>query len=353
MSRFWSEVVKTISPYVPGEQPQDKQYIKLNTNENPYPPSPKVLEAIREEVGSDLRLYPDPVCHRLVRSISDFFDVEEDQVFVGNGSDEVLAFAFLAYFNQGDTILYPDITYSFYPVYSNMFQIDYDRIPLNDQFDIVLEDYKRTNDGIIIANPNAPTGKLLPLSDIMKILDWNPGQVVIVDEAYVDFGGQSAVSLIDEYDNLLVVQTTSKSRSLAGMRIGYALGHRDLIDGLNRVKNSINSYTMDRLALAAGAAAMDDKAYFDETRQKIIKTREWVTEELRGLGFDVVDSASNFVFASPVSMKAEDLFIKLKEAGLLVRYFNKPRISEYLRISIGTDDEMKAFVEGVRKILEK
>ncbi len=353
MSKYWSQVVKTVEPYVPGEQPRDKKYIKLNTNENPYPPSPMVLEALKNQISGDLRLYPDPVCKDLIESIADFYHIDKNQVFVGNGSDEVLAFAFLAYFNEGDRILYPDITYSFYPVYSNLFQVDYDPIPLTDSFEVNIEDYKRDNKGVIIANPNAPTGKLLTLEAIKQILEWNKDQVVIVDEAYIDFGGQSALSLIEDYDNLLVVQTMSKSRSLAGMRIGFAIGHPDLIDGLNRVKNSINSYTIDRLALAAGTAAMKDEAYFEETRHKIMATRDWVSQELSDLGFDVIPSAANFIFASPVSVKAEELFRELKDKGLLVRYFNKPRISEYLRISIGTDQEMKDFIEGVRDILGK
>ncbi len=353
VSKYWSQVLKTVEPYVPGEQPRDREYIKLNTNENPYPPSPLVLEAMKKEISGDLRLYPDPTCHDLLEAIGAYYGKDTSQVFVGNGSDEVLAFAFLAYFNQGDRILYPDITYSFYPVYANMFQISYDLIPLNEDFKVKVEDYQRENKGVIIANPNAPTGKLLSLADIKQILDWNKDQVVIVDEAYIDFGGQSAVSLIDEYDNLLVVQTMSKSRSLAGMRIGFAIGHPDLIDGLNRVKNSINSYTIDRLALVAGRAAMEDKEYFEKTRLKIMETREWVTRELRAIGFDVIPSAANFIFASPASMEAEKLFLQLKEKGLLVRYFNKPRISEYLRISIGTDKEMEALVKGVKDILGK
>ena len=344
--------MKTIEPYVPGEQPQDKKYIKLNTNENPYPPSPKVLEAITQEVVGDLRLYPDPSCHRLIDAISKCHNLSPEQVFAGNGSDEVLAFAFLAYFNEGDTILYPDITYSFYPVYSNMFQVNYKRIPLDDDFDIIVDKYKANNDGIIIANPNAPTGKALPLEKIREILEWNKNQVVIVDEAYVDFGCESAVSLIQEFNQLLVVQTMSKSRSLAGMRIGYAMGNPELIDGLNRVKNSVNSYTMDRLAIVAGEAAMIDKKYFDDICYRIIKTREWVVCELKNLGFHVIDSAANFVFASPASIEAKKLFLELKQNGLLVRYFDKPRINNYLRISIGTDEEMKAFIKGVKLILE-
>lgn len=350
MSKYWSDVIRTIEPYVPGEQPQDKKYIKLNTNENPYPPSPRAVEAIEAETGDSLRLYPDPLCKKMVTAVADYYEIEEDQVFIGNGSDEVLAFAFLAFFNQGDRILYPDITYSFYPVYSNMFQVNYDLQPLTDGFDISLEDYNRANDGVIIANPNAPTGKALSLNQIRQVLEANRNQVVIIDEAYVDFGAESAVALINEYDNLLVVQTLSKSRSLAGIRVGFALGNEGLIDGLNRVKNSINSYTLDRLALVAGAAAMADSAHFEETTGKIIATRTWVTERLRAMGFDVPDSKANFVFAAPSKMDAETLFLRLKEEGILVRYFNKPRINGYLRISIGTDDEMEALCSAVQRI---
>ena len=308
------------------------------------------IKAIKEEMGDSLRLYPDPLCCKMVTAVADYFQLEENQVFVGNGSDEVLAFAFLAYFNQGDTILYPDITYSFYPVYSNMFQVNYNLQPLTDGFDVTLEDYKQENDGVIIANPNAPTGKALTLDQLKEILDFNQNRVVIVDEAYVDFGADSAVALIKDYENLLVVQTLSKSRSLAGMRVGYAIGSPELIDGLNRVKNSINSYTLDRLAIVAGAAAMADKAYFKETTTKIIQTRRWVTERLRNLGFDIPESYANFIFAAPSRISAEALFTKLKEQGILVRYFNKPRINGYLRISIGTDEEMEALCKAIEAI---
>ena len=351
MSRFWSKTIKDIEPYVPGEQPKDMKYIKLNTNENPYPPSQKVIEAISEANDSSLRLYSDPLSTALVDAVADYHGLAKDQVFVGNGSDEVLAFSFLAFFDEGDRIIYPDITYSFYPVYSNLFSVANDRKPLTDGFDIKVEDYLEENDGVIIANPNAPTGKLMSLGNIRRILEANRNQVVLVDEAYIDFGGESAVSLIDEFDNLLVVQTMSKSRSLAGLRIGYAMGHRDLIDGLNRVKNSINSYTLDRLAIVAGAAAMKDKAYFEETCNKIIATRDRVSEELRAMGFDVLESKANFVFAKPPTGDAKSLFESLKKEGILVRYFNKPRINEYLRISIGTDEEMKQLCSVVKSLL--
>lgn len=353
MSKFWSKVVRTIEPYVPGEQPQDKKYIKLNTNECPYPPSPMVIDAITSEVGERLRLYPDPHCSKFIHSIASYYNINENQVFVGNGSDEILAFSFLAYFNPGDTILYPDITYSFYPVYSNLFGINYNLQPLTDGFDIKLSDYAKKNNGIIIANPNAPTGKALTLVEIRQILDTNRDSVVIVDEAYVDFGAESAISLINDYDNLLIVQTLSKSRSLAGMRIGFALGNEVLIDSLNRIKNSINSYTLDRLAIVAGAAAMEDEIYFQTITKKIIDTRGWVTDRLRSLGFIVPESKANFVFAAPTKIDAKTLFVELKKAGILVRYFDKPRIDGYLRISIGTDEEMNILCQVIESIQNK
>lgn len=352
MSKFWSNVVQTIEPYVPGEQPQDRKYIKLNTNESPYPPSPKVIEAINAENGDALRLYPDPNCTKMVEAVADYYQINKSQVFVGNGSDEVLAFSFLAFFNPGDTIIYPDITYSFYPVYSNMFGINYRLPSLTDEFDIVVSDYEQENDGVILANPNAPTGKAVSLSDIKRVLEANKEQVVIIDEAYVDFGAESAISLVDSYDNLLVVQTLSKSRSLAGMRVGFAIGQSHLIDGLNRVKNSINSYTLDRLAIVAGAEAMKDRAYFEEMTQKIIDTRTWVTKRLESLGFTIPESKANFVFAAPSRIDAKTLFQKLKAEGILVRYFDKPRINGYLRISIGTDEEMTALCDAIEKIQE-
>lgn len=351
MSKFWSTRIQAVEPYVPGEQPRDKQYIKLNTNENPYPPSNAVIEAIKKATDEGLRLYPDPLCRVLTEAISDYYDVPEEQIFVGNGSDEVLAFAYQAFFNPGETILYPDITYSFYPVYSKMFDVQANLKPLSEDFDVVIDDYKAPNDGVIIANPNAPTGKLLSLLEIKSILDANKEVVVIVDEAYIDFGGATAISLVKDYDNLLVVQTMSKSRSLAGMRIGMAIGQAPLITGLNKVKNSINSYTLDRLALVAGAAAMKDDAHFKETCQKIIATRTWVTQQLEAMDFVVPESKANFVFAAPQSVEAKKLFLALKEKGILVRYFDLPRINGYLRISIGTDEEMKKLIEGIQSII--
>ncbi len=351
MSKFWSTRIQDIKPYVPGEQPQDKKYVKLNTNENPYPPSTAVIEAIKKATDEGLRLYPDPLCRTLRSAISGYYDVSEEQVFVGNGSDEVLAFAYQAFFNPGGTILYPDITYSFYPVYSKMFDVKENLKSLTDDFDVVIGDYKAPNNGVIIANPNAPTGKLLSIEEIKMILEANSEVVVIVDEAYIDFGGTTAVKLVKDYENLLVVQTMSKSRSLAGMRIGMAMGQAPLIAGLNMVKNSINSYTLDRLALVAGAAAMKDTQYFEETCQKIIATRKWVTQQLEDMDFVVPESKANFVFAAPQTVNAKKLFLGLKEKGVLVRYFDQPRINGYLRISIGTDEEMQVLIDGIQSMI--
>jgi len=351
MSKFWNNNTGNLEPYVPGEQPQDKKYIKLNTNENPYPPSPKVMEAIAKANDEGLRLYPDPLCQQLNTAIADYYNLELDQVFTGNGSDEVLAFAWQAFWGPEKKIAYPDITYSFYPVYSQMFQTQATAIPLDESFAIGVGDYEGDWDGIVIANPNAPTGRFLDLVTIEKILIGHSDTLVLVDEAYIDFGGQSAVTLINQYDNLLVVQTMSKSRSLAGMRIGYAMGHKDLIEGLNRVKNSINSYTMDRLALVAGAAAMTDQPYFEEACRKVIRTREQTSRDLKALGFDVLPSKANFLFAAPSKMASETLFQRLKDRGILVRYFNKPRIKAYLRISIGTDDEMARMISVMKELL--
>ncbi len=354
MSKYWSKAIRDIKPYVPGEQPKDMKYIKLNTNENPYPPSPGVIKAIAEaagEAGKNLRLYPDPTCEELRRAIADYYKLDKQQVFVGNGSDELLAFSFLAFFDSGKTVLFPDITYSFYRVYAALFRTDYREIPLNEDFSIPVEAFFKAKGGIIIPNPNAPTGKLLPLRDIQDILENNEDSVVIIDEAYIDFGGESAVSLIERYENLLVIQTFSKSRSLAGLRIGMALGSRELIEGLDRVKNSINSYTLDRIALAAAVQAIRDKKYFEETRRRIISTRERVSRELVKIGFKVIESGANFIFISHETVHARDIFKSLRERGILVRYFNEPRIDNYLRVSIGTEEDMDFFLKAVKEIV--
>lgn len=350
MSKFWSPLTASLIPYVPGEQPKDKTYIKLNTNENPYPPSPKVIDAITGAVNADLRLYPDPTCEGLVQAAADYYGLTAQQVFVGNGSDEILAFAFAAFFDPSKKLLFPDITYSFYKVYAKLYGLQTELIPLDEQFNIQVEAFHSDNGGIIIPNPNAPTAQLLPLESICKLLESNPNQAVIIDEAYIDFGGQSAVELIKDYRNLLVVQTLSKSRSLAGLRVGFAFGSEELIEGLNRIKNSFNSYTLDRLALAGAAASLEDEAYFRETTAKVIATRERVTKQLVAIGFMVTDSKANFVFISHKAIAAKDIFQQLRDKGVLVRYFDQPRIHEYLRVSIGTDEEMDAFIKALQEI---
>lgn len=346
--RTWEKNVRTVVPYTPGEQPKFVDVIKLNTNENPYPPSPKVKECLEKMNTEAFRLYPEPACDTLVDALAETYHMDRDEIFVGVGSDDVLAMCFLTFFNSEKPILFPDITYSFYDVWAELFRVPYEKQPLNEQFEIVKEDYYKENGGIIFPNPNAPTGALLPLSAIEDVVKHNPDSVVIVDEAYIDFGGESALPLIDRYDNLLVVQTFSKSRSMAGMRIGYAMGNEQLIKYLSDVKYSFNSYTMNATAIALGTAAMRDRAYFEETKAKIIATRERAKERLAALGFSFVDSRANFIFAAHKSVPAEELFLALKQAGIYVRYFKKPRIDNYLRITIGTDEEM----EELYKFLE-
>lgn len=346
--RTWEKNVRTVVPYTPGEQPKFVDVIKLNTNENPYPPSPKVKECLEKMNTEAFRLYPEPACDTLVDALAETYHMDRDEIFVGVGSDDVLAMCFLTFFNSEKPILFPDITYSFYDVWAELFRVPYEKQPLNEQFEIVKEDYYKENGGIIFPNPNAPTGALLPLSAIEDVVKHNPDSVVIVDEAYIDFGGESALPLIDRYDNLLVVQTFSKSRSMAGMRIGYAMGNEQLIKYLSDVKYSFNSYTMNATAIALGTVAMRDRAYFEETKAKIIATRERAKERLAALGFSFVDSRANFIFAAHKSVPAEELFLALRQAGIYVRYFKKPRIDNYLRITIGTDEEM----EELYKFLE-
>lgn len=350
----WEDNVRTVVPYVPGEQPNKKHMIKLNTNENPYPPTPAVQEALKNISVDKLRRYPDPASTVLVDAIAEAYGVPSDHVFAGVGSDDVLAMIFLTFFNSKKPILFPDITYSFYDVWADMLRIPYEIQPLDEQFCICKEDYLKPNGGVIFPNPNAPTGVLLELSDIEEIVAGNPDVVVVVDEAYIDFGGESALPLIDKYDNLLVVQTFSKSRSLAGMRIGYVFGQPKLIKYLNDVKYSFNSYTMDETSLVLGTAAVKDIAYFEETRKRIMDTREWVKQELKALGFTFGDSMSNFIFASHKEVRAELLLEELRKRNIYVRHFKKPvRISNYLRISIGTDEEMKKFLTVLKEILTK
>lgn len=351
MSKYWSKTLKGLKPYVPGEQPRDKKYIKLNTNENPYPPSPSVLEAIKTAADEGLRLYPDPACDELRLALAQYYGLNKEQVFVGNGSDEILAFAFMAFFDPGKAIVFPDVTYSFYPVYAKLFNIDYELAHLNDDFHIPLETFLKNNGGVILPNPNAPTGIYMPLESIERILKHNRDYAVVIDEAYVDFGGESAVRLIKDYANLLVIQTMSKSRALAGLRVGFALGQEDMIEGLHRVKNSFNSYTLDRIALAGAVKAVQDNSYFEEIRNCIISTRERVSEALRDMGFIVTPSMANFLFITHPKVCAEYLFKQLRHRGILVRYFKEHRIDNHLRVSIGTDIEMNIFLDAVSQIL--
>ncbi|UUA72587.1 histidinol-phosphate transaminase [Cellvibrio sp. QJXJ] len=350
MSKFWSQVVRELEPYVPGEQPQIDGLIKLNTNESPYPPSPKVIDVINHDTIDRLRLYPDPNSKKLKNTIATYYGVTAEQVFVGNGSDEVLALLFMAFFQQDKPLLFPDISYSFYPVYCKLFGIDYQTIALRDDYTINFADYPQANGGIIFPNPNAPTAIGKPLAEIEALLQQNTESVVVVDEAYVDFGAETAIKLVDKYPNLLVVQTLSKSRSLAGMRVGLAVGHKDLIDALDRVKNSFNSYPLDRIAEAAAVVAFEDEDYFARCRDQIIATRDWTTTELEKLGFRVLPSQANFVFAEPQGKSAADLAQYLRDHKILVRYFNKPRISQFLRITIGTDEQMQALIDALKKV---
>ena len=349
--RFWSPEVRELEPYVPGEQPKIQNLLKLNTNENPYPPSPKVVEAVQkvlENSADALRLYPDPDASELKQAIAKQQNVAVGNVFVGNGSDEVLAHIFKAFFVQEQPLLYPDITYSFYPVYSQFFGVKTKILPLNDDFEIVVDDYKQANGGIIIANPNAPTSIALGLSAIEEILQANPNSVVVIDEAYVDFGAASAVKLVEKYENLVVCQTTSKSRSLAGLRVGFAIAQPHLIAALEAVKNSFNSYPMDRFAIAAAVASFQDQAYFEAQCQKVIASREKLVTDLTSLGFKILPSHANFIFASHPQQDAGELAAALRERGIIVRYFNKPRINQYLRITIGTDDQNQRLVDTLK-----
>ncbi len=355
MSRFWSQVVRDLTPYVPGEQPKITNLIKLNTNENPYPPSPRVLAAIQGELGNDaarLRLYPDPNADLLKNAVAKRHDITPQQVFVGNGSDEVLAHVFMALLKHDAPILFPDITYSFYPVYCGLYNVAHQTIPLDEDFSIKPKDYcGRPNGGIIFPNPNAPTGRLLPLTAIEQILQGNPDSVVVVDEAYVDFGGETAISLVNRYDNLLVIHTLSKSRSLAGLRVGFAVGHPTLIEALERVKNSFNSYPLDRLAIIGAVAAIEDEAHFAESCRAVIASRETLIDNLSNLGFEVLPSAANFIFARHPKRDASELAKHLRERNIIVRHFKLPRIDQFLRITVGTDAECAKLVLALRDIL--
>ncbi|SFM41371.1 histidinol-phosphate transaminase [Marinobacter zhejiangensis] len=351
MSKYWSPVVNDLVPYVPGEQPKLDNLVKLNTNENPYGPSPKALAAMAEVIGDSLRLYPDPESVELKQTIADYYRVTPEQVFVGNGSDEVLAHIFFGLFQHEQPILFPDISYSFYPVYCGLYRVESRAVPLNEQFEIDPSDYAQPNGGVIFPNPNAPTGRYLPLAQVEQIVAANPDRVVVVDEAYVDFGGDTAIALVDRYPNLLVTQTLSKSRSLAGMRVGFAIGDCALIEALQRVKNSFNSYPLDRVAQAGAKAAFEDEAYFREACDGVIAQRDRVSEALEGFGFEVLPSKANFVFARHPERRGEDLMTALRAKGIIVRHFNKPRISDYLRITIGTQEQNDALLAGLQEIL--
>ena len=347
----WKDNLRTIDPYVPGEQPQLKDMIKLNTNENPYPPSPKVKEVLQRFDLDTLRLYPDPDSTLLVEAIAKRYNVENNQVFVGVGSDDVLAIAFMTFFNSKKPILFPDITYSFYDVWAALFNIPFERPALDDDFNLVAADYYKENGGVVIANPNAPTGIMQNEEFLRDVIEHNRDVVVIIDEAYVDFSGKSALSLTKEYDNVLIVQTFSKSRSMAGMRIGYAMGNPELIKAMNDVRFSYNSYPMTRLSVALGIAAIEDEDYLRKTTGQIVETREWTKERLTELGFSFGDSKTNFIFAKHATVDAEEIFAKLREKHIFVRHFNSERIKNYLRISIGTREEMEKFIDELKCIL--
>lgn len=351
MSKFSSNLAKSLVPYVPGEQPKDKKYIKLNTNENPYGPSPEVDKAMELEI-SKLNLYPDPEVGQLKQALSECYKIGTDSIFVSNGSDEVLAFIFPSFFT-GKKISFPSITYSFYTSYAGLFSAEYEKIPLTNEFGIDVKAYNLKTEGIIIPNPNAPTGKILSKGDIKTLLENNRETLVVIDEAYIDFGGESVVDLVPMYDNLLVTQTFSKSRSLAGLRIGYCFGNPALIKTLETVKNSFNSYTVNRLASVAAIASLKDSFYFEKTRMEIMETRENTRVDLENLGFKVLDSKANFLFACHKQVSGATLFSELKEKGVLVRHFSQPEITNYLRISIGTPAEMKGFIQALNEILKE
>ena len=345
--------IRRVTPYVPGEQPKIKNVIKLNTNENPYPPAPGVAEAIRSFDTDFLRRYPDPASGKLIAALSKAYDVPEERIFAGVGSDDVLAMCFMTFFNGKKPIRFPDITYSFYDVWAELFRIPYETVPLREDFSLAAEDYDGECGGIVIANPNAPTGVLQPLGLIEKIVSSHPECVVIVDEAYVDFGGVSALPLIEKYPNLVVVQTFSKSRNLAGLRVGYAFACEELIRFLNDVKYSFNSYTMNSVTIEAGAAALADSVYFEECCRKIVATRERSKKALEEMGFVMNPSAANFLFAKHEKVPAKVIFGELKKRGIFVRHWDKPRIADHLRITVGTDEEMEALFAALREVLKE
>ncbi|QTD41310.1 histidinol-phosphate transaminase [Sporosarcina sp. Te-1] len=351
MTELWSQMVKRTVPYIPGEQLEQEGLIKLNTNENPYPPSPTVFQAIQEEMKRNLERYPSPSADELRGAIAERFGLSAKNVFVGNGSDEVLAFSFMAFFEPGNPVLFPDITYSFYPVYAKLFNIPYEQIRLNDDFTLPVERFFQSEGGVILPNPNAPTGLYEELDQIKRIVQENKGRVVIIDEAYIDFAPTSAVGLVHTYNNLLIVQTMSKSRSLAGLRVGYAIGDETLIEGLTRIKDSFNSYPVDRLALAGAKASFEDNEHFSNTTAAILSTRERVIKQLRTLNFSVLPSATNFILVKHDHLNGCSLYEELKARGILVRHFNTTRISNYIRVTIGTEEQMDIFLNELTAIL--
>lgn len=353
MNDLWKKNLRDIEPYVPGEQSKDRDIVKINANENPYPPSPKAVEALNNFDTGKLRFYPQANATALKQAIAEYYKVKTENVFVGNGSDDVLALAFQSFFNGDKPIAYPDITYSFYPVWCRLLGIEYVNFPLDENFRINVEDYKEENGGVVIPNPNAPTSIGEGREFVERLMEYNQDSVVIIDEAYCDFGGVSSVPLIEKYENLLVTGTFSKSRSLAGMRIGFAIGSKTLIDTLEAVKNSYNSYTVDALSIAMGIEAMKDVEYFNETISKIIATRTRVTKELRLLGFEVLDSQTNFIMATHKDYDMKEMFEYLKKNKIFIRYFNQPRINKYVRITIGTNEEMDKFLQGVKDFINR
>lgn len=352
MSRFFSAKYDALTPYTPGEQPKDMRYVKLNTNESPFPPSPRA-QALAQEAIKDLQLYSDPECKALVQKAAEVFGIEADEILFTNGSDDILNFAFMAFCDQDHPAAFPDITYGFYPVFAKLNGVPYTQIPLKEDFTICVEDYIGLNKTIFIANPNAPTGIALPLVQVETIVKGNPNSVVVIDEAYVDFGAESAVGLIHKYDNLLVTQTFSKSRSMAGARLGFGIGCKALIRDLNTVKYSTNPYNINRMTMASGIGALEDAGYFADNCKTIMDTRDWTTAQLRKLGFAVIDSKANFVFAKHPAVEGKALYLRLKEKGVLVRHFDSPRLTDYNRITIGSMAQMQALIDAIKEILEE
>lgn len=352
MSKFLSSLYSALEPYTPGEQPKDKAYIKLNTNESPFPPSPKVVKAINEDVINDLNLYPDPEVGLLRDALAENFGVKKDNIFVGNGSDDVIAFSVMAFCGRGGSLACPDITYGFYPVYAELFGVNLTEVPLREDFSINIEDYKNFTEPVIIANPNAPTGLMLSLSEVESLINQNPNRLVIMDEAYMDFGKASAVELTKKYDNLMVIGTFSKSRSLAGLRVGFAVAGTEIIRDLETMRFSFNPYNINSLTMRAATAAIKDKPYYDDCINKIIENREHTKTELTKMGFKVLDSKSNFIFASHPDYSAKSLYEELKNRGILVRYFSKERIKDFVRITVGNKEQMQTVVNEIEDILK-